>query len=246
MSRNVSLKSIEDFPKRIKLFFLIIISVLLIGTIGFGILNGFDFNAGFIRTLQTLSFIFNEEAILLERLLEIFLALIGVFCIWWVLWSIADMLLEGNLTNYLKNKFYFNTIMGMKEHFVIVGGGRTGQEIARELTQKNKPFVIIEIDEIVVKELKKKNFFVIHGDAQSEKILDKANIKSAKKIIIVTPKNETNLLIILTAKEMNNNIKIVTRAEKQLMISKLKRAGANSVIIPEILTGKKIVEEIDL
>jgi len=246
MSHGVSLKSSEDFPKRIKIFVLVIISVFLFGTIGFFILNGFHFENAFLRTLQTLAFIFADDASIIERLLEIFLALVGVFCIWWVLWSFADMLLEGNLTNYLKNKFHLNSIMEMKEHIIIVGGGRTGQEIAKELNVKKIPFIIIEIDDLVSKELVKKKFLSISGDAQKDIILEEANIRSAKKLIITTPKTETNLFIILSAKELNNNIRIITRAEKQSAVSKLKRAGAEKVIIPEVIAGKKIVDEIDL
>ncbi len=244
MARGVSLKSLDDFPNRIKIFFFLIITIFLIGIFGFMFSSNIGFEEAFIRTLQTLAFIFAEEATLIERLLEIFLALIGVFCVWWVLWSFADMVLEGNLTNYFKNRFYLLNIMKMKEHIILVGGGRTGGEVAKHLAQKKVKFVVIDNDLVVVEELKKKGYFVVFGDAEKEITLEEANIKKAKKMIITTPKNHVNLFITLTAKELNGEIKILSRAEKQSVISKLKRAGADLVIVPEVLAGKKIIEDI--
>lgn len=246
MARGINQISIDDFSKKMKLFFYIIIGVLLFGTIGFSLINSLNIFDAFVKTLLTLSFIFTEDASLIERMLEIFLSLIGVFCIWWVLWTFADLIFDGSITTYLKNKFRFNSIMHLQEHIIIVGGGRIGQEIAKELTLKKIAFVIIEINDLIAKELSKKNILTISGDAQKDIVLEEANIKSAKKLIITTPKTETNLFIILSAKEINNNINIITRAEKQSAVSKLKRAGAEKIFIPEIIAGKKIVDEMNL
>ncbi|HNV01594.1 MAG TPA: hypothetical protein PKK60_04165, partial [archaeon] len=91
MSRGKPIKEIEEFPRRIKIFFWIIVGLFLFGTIGFVVVGGVSFEEGAFRTLQSLVVMFSDTSTPIERLLEIFLALVGVFLVWWVLWSVADM-----------------------------------------------------------------------------------------------------------------------------------------------------------
>lgn len=242
MSRGTHIKEIDEFPRRIKIFFIIIVCLLLIGTISFYITTGVSFEDSFFRTLQTLAFMFSEESTLIERLLEIFLAIVGVFLIWWVLWSVADMLIDNNLQKYLNTKINKFKVNNMKNHVIIVGGGKTGNELAQKLTKENKKFLIIENDKTAVKNLKRKKYILIEGNAEDDEVLIEAQIKNASKIILTLPNTTTNILITLTAKELQPNIEIYSRASEQKFVSKLKKAGATKVIVPEIATANKISE----
>jgi voltage-gated potassium channel len=246
MSRGEKLKGIEEFPRRIKVFFFVIIFILFIGTFGFKIMTGVIFKDALLRTLETLAFIFGENSSISVRLFEVFLALVGVFLIWWVLWSTADMLLEGNLGKYLKTKFYNIKLIKLKSHSIIVGGGRVGEEISRVMALKKRNFLIIESDAKIVDSLKKKKYIVIEGDALKEEILKKAGIEKASKIILTLPKTESNILITLTAKEINPKIEIHSRCENSSLVSKLKRAGAKVVTVPEIVAADKIASDLGI
>ncbi len=242
MSRGKPIKEIEEFPRRIKIFFSLIVFLILFGTISFSIISGSGLEEGAFRTLKTLAFMFDDESTIVESLLEIFLALVGVFLIWWVLWSLADMLLDGNLQKYLNSKIYEIIVCRMKDHIIIVGGGRVGSEIALNLQLKKKKFVIIEQNPEVVKSLKKKKYMVIEGNAEEDKLLTEAEIIKATKLILTLPKTESNIMITLTAKEMNPAIEIFARANEQKFVSKLKKAGAKKVIVPEIVAGDQIID----
>ncbi len=246
MSRGAQIKEIEEFPKRLKIFFLAILCVFIIGIVGFTIISQFSFKDSFLRTLQTLAFMFEESSSLQERLLEIFLALVGVFLIWWVLWSVADMILAGNLKKYLKTKLYACILRNMKGHIIIAGGGRVGEEVARVLSEKKEKFVITDINPEVVASLKRKKYIVVEGNAEQEEVLLKAGIKDAKKLIITLPKTETNIMITLTTKELNPEVEIYARCENNKLVSKLKKAGAKVVVIPEIVAGDKLAERLGL
>lgn len=246
MSRGVGLKEIEEFPRRVKIFLIVIAMLLIVGTIGFRLISEDSLIKSSFRTIQTLAFIFNDESALHERVLEIFLAIVGVFLVWWALWSVADMILDGNLRKYLKTRFYSLKISGMKNHIIIVGGGRVGEEISRVMALKKKSFLIIESDPKVVNTLKKKEYIVVEGDALNEEILKKSNIDKASKIIISLPKTETNLLLTLTAKELNPKIEVHSRCENSSLVSKLKRAGAKVVTVPEIVAADKIADDLGI
>ncbi len=246
MSRSKAPKEIEEFPRRLKVFFWIIVCLLIFGTVGFRLISEKTLNSAFIRTIQTLAFMFVAKSTFPERLMEIFLALVGVFLIWWVLWSFADMALEGSLKKYLKTRFYSAKMRGMKNHIIIVGGGRVGEEIAQSLAKKKKNFIIIESDLKVTAGLRKNKYVFIEGDALNEEVLKRAEIEKASKIILTLPKTEQNILITLTAKELNSKIEVHSRCESPGLVSKLKRAGAKVVVVPEIVAADKIAKELGL
>jgi len=246
MSRGAGIKEIEEFPRRLKIFFLVIVFLLVIGTFGFRLISEPDISKSFFRTVQTLAFMFNDDNTIYERFMEIFLAIVGVFLVWWVLWSVADMVLDGNLRKYLKTSFYSYRINKMKNHIIIVGGGRVGEEISRVLSLKKRSFLIIESDPKVVVSLRKKGYISVEGDALNEEILKKSNIEQASKIIISLPKTETNILITLTAKELNSKIEVHSRCDNSSLVSKLKRAGAKVVTVPEIVAADKIAKDLGI
>jgi voltage-gated potassium channel len=241
MARGNKLKEIDEFPRRIKIFFWVIFWLLVFGTGGFKLIDKGTIQESFFRTLQTLAFIFEENPAIAERAMEIFLAIVGVLLIWWVLWSFADMLLDGNLKKYLKSRIYKILLMEIRDHTIIAGGGRVGEEIARILTEKKEKFVLTDVSPEVVANLRKKNYLVIEGSAEHDSILLEAGIKKARELIITLPKTETNILITLSAKELNPNIEIHARAEHSKFASKLKKAGAKVVVVPEVVAGDKLI-----
>jgi voltage-gated potassium channel len=242
MSRGASLKEVDEFPRRIKIFVKIILLLIIFGTISFSLISSISLEQGLFRTLETLAFIFSDESNFAERLLEIFLAIVGVFLVWWVLWSLADMLLDKNLERYLNKKFNDLRVSLMNNHIIIIGGGRFGSEIASNLEKKRKKFLIIENNSEVIKILKKKKYLVIEGNAEDDKVLIEAGIEKATKIILTLPKTESNVLITLTSKELNPKIDVFARAYEQKFVSKLKKAGAKVVIVPEVVAGDKLSE----
>jgi voltage-gated potassium channel len=244
MARGFS-GQVSDLPKRMEIFGFLLVFLLLFGAIGFKFLENLTFTEAIIRTLQTMAFMFEAESGLAKGL-EVFLALYGVFLVWWVLWGISDMFLDGRVSEYLKIQKYFSRLKKMANHYVIAGGGRVGEEIAKSLAKDNKDVVIIEKDPAKAEKLRKKNFLVIDGDitdAETDVIL-KANLKSAEALILALPETEKNLLITLMVKEIHPNVSIYVRADNAAYVNRLKKAGARAVIVPEITAAERFLQEI--
>ena len=235
--------ALEKLPRRIIIFLILIISLFIIGIVSFKIIKHATIFEGFIMTLETLAFSFHGLTGI-GRALEIFLTTFGVILIWWICWSLFDILLEGNISEYLKIQKLLSNLKNMKNHYIIAGGGRVGEEIAREFSKSKRQYVIIEKDETKVNLLKKKGFFAIYGDVTDEAVLKEVNIKSARAIILAMPETEKNLLVTMTAKELNPQIEIYARADKPAFVSKLKKAGAKVVIVPEIVAAERFLESI--
>ena len=67
---------------------------------------------------------------------------------------------------------------------------------------------------------------------------------NAHSLAAVVGDDGTNLLTILTAKELNEELSIAARANDESIVSKLKHAGAEVVILPEVVGGMKLADAI--
>ena len=240
-----SIREINEFPKRVLIFLILILALLLVGTLGFKFSMNLSLRNAFIMTLETLAFMFHAESGF-GKFLEIFLAIFGVFIIWWILWGLFDMLLAGNLGEYLKITKFLNKLKKMRQHYIIAGGGRVGEDIALHFCDNKKECLIVEKNEEVIKKLRKNTKFVVmQGDVTDENVLKQAKIQDAKAIILAMPETEKNLLVTMMAKELNPNIEIYARADKPAFVNKLKKAGAKVVIVPETVAAEKFLQEIN-
>jgi len=156
--------------------------------------------------------------------------------------TVAAMIFEGELQKILTVKRMEKMVSKLKNHTIVCGLGRTGQAAIKELYKEKVPFVVIEKDETKIEEAKEHypNLIYIHGDATQDETLLKAGIKSASNLIVATADDADNLFITLSAKNLNPRLRIVTRANREENVIKLKRAGATEVILPNVIGGLRM------
>ena len=129
----------------------------------------------------------------------------------------------------------------LTDHVIICGYGRNGEQTALELTDHNHPFVIIERRENVILRIQEDpNLLFIQGDATNEEVLRTAGIDRARALIATTPNDADNMFVVLTARSMNPKLTIVSRASEIGSDTKLRRAGATNVIMPERMGGQRM------
>lgn len=132
----------------------------------------------------------------------------------------------------------------LKGHFIICGYGQVGRTVVDQLTRLEIPFVLIETNEGLCRELLKDGLLVIQGDAKRHDILLSAGLARARGICVVIDNDADNLYITVTARSLNADIKIITRAGQQRYANAIRNSGADEVIIPEyeggLMTGRMI------
>ena len=133
----------------------------------------------------------------------------------------------------------------LKNHVILIGSHRMGSEILSEINKKHK-LVVIDYDPEVIKKLDSKKYNCIYGDVYHDYILEKANASKAKLAIITIPEDKIILAVIAKLREMNPKIKIFTRANFAEDAIKFYEAGADAVILPEIIAGQKMIKKINL
>lgn len=167
-----------------------------------------------------------------------FVVYVGIFFFQvWFIERILVNIFSGELKILWRKRMSEVVISKLKNHYIICGYGQVGRTVVDELIKLNLPFVLIELNESIAKELIKEGLNVIHGDARRRSVLISAGIKRAKFICTLIDNDADNLYITITAKMLNPNIKVISRAGNLRYAEAMKGAGANEVIVPEYEGG---------
>ncbi len=234
----------QNIAKKLKILMILFLSLLFIVTLVYSNIRNISFSEAFLLTLETLAYDPPDNHTFGERILQVSLMIFGTFLIWFIFWSAMDFIVEGHFYNNIKRWIKMKKISSLKNHYIIYGGGRVGEHVADLLSENNVPFVIIDADKEQRKGLTKKGYLVIAESNNYDSSLMKAEVKKAKGLITVIPKTEQNLLVILTAKELNSRLNVYARSERLDLVNKLKKAGADHVVVPELAGADIIVSDL--
>ena len=164
----------------------------------------------------------------------------GIASLFYVFGVFMDYLVEMGTSGERRKRQMEKLAAAMNEHVILVGLGRVGNQAAQELTQGREPFVVIENDPERVAWALEHGYTVIEGDATEDEVLKKAGIERAKGLIAATGDDAGNLFIVLSARSLNPDLYIVARAEEASVIPKMQKAGANRVIDPYAIGGRRL------
>ncbi|MBL4824058.1 MAG: cation:proton antiporter [SAR324 cluster bacterium] len=132
---------------------------------------------------------------------------------------------------------------GLKNHVIIVGGGRVGFRIAQVLKRLHVPMLIIELDQLRVERAKNSEITVIYGDASHEIVLEAAETASARLLIITTPEVLIAQAIVEQARKANAEIQVVARAPGIEFLEEFKKLNISEVVIPEFEAGLEMARK---
>jgi voltage-gated potassium channel len=168
-----------------------------------------------------------------------------------VLGCTGMILLTGALVQYLTIT-QLQQIFGVKRvkaeigklegHVIVVGFGRIGLMLARELKAGATKFVVLENNEQRAAEVRGLGYLCLTGDATDEQSLREAGIERARTLATVLPNDAANVFITLSARSLNPAIEIIARGEVPSTESKLLQAGANKVVLPAHIGAERIAE----
>ena len=145
--------------------------------------------------------------------------------------------------NDLRENRIFGELSRNDSIIIICGFGRVGRHIARQLTKKHQPFVIIDKDESHIEIAEHQGYLAILADASKNEVLVNAGInRNATAVLCTTGDDVTNVYITLTSRQLNPSIQIISRAYRSENVQKLYQAGANHVIDPVEIVGMVAAE----
>ncbi|MCA8878972.1 MAG: NAD-binding protein [Rhodobacteraceae bacterium] len=163
------------------------------------------------------------------------------------------ILLTGALVQYLTvtqlaqifgTKRMTREIAQLDRHVIVVGFGRIGETLAKELNAGAAQVVVIERSESRLVEAQQRGLLYVVGDGTDERTLEAAGISRARALATVLPDDAANVFITLSARSLNSEIEIIARAEMPGTERKLLQAGADRVVLPSHIGGERMAEMI--
>lgn len=227
--------------------FLGLATILSIGTFGYMHIEGWNFFDSLymsVITLTTVGFDYVHPLSEGGKIFTLIYIIFGVILFLYLAAQFAEYIIFINFTELLSKKNMENRLNKIKDHYILCGYGRTGSEIAKQLSDSKINFVIIDKMAELEESIQNNNYSYVMGDATDDSILEKAKINEAKGLFCCLSDDVDNLYLTLSAKNLNPNLSIVTRCVKATNESKFLKAGANNIILPYEISGRRMVSSI--
>jgi voltage-gated potassium channel len=229
--------------RRIRWALGLVTSVVVAGTVGYMILERWSFLDSLYMTVITVGTVGFSEVHPLDPVGKAFtigLILAGVASLAFAFGQLVDFILEGHLTNILEVRRMEKRLSELSGHTVVAGLGRVGNVVARSLADEGAPFVVIDSDADAVRLAADNGWAVVEGDATEEDVLRRAGVEHAAAVITALSGDAQNLFVTISARALNPSAFIVARSEHESTEAKLHSAGANRVITPNVIGGRRM------
>jgi CPA2 family monovalent cation:H+ antiporter-2 len=126
------------------------------------------------------------------------------------------------------------------DHVIVVGYGVNGQNVARVLQETGIPYVIIESNADLVKDLRRGGHPIVFGDVTRKEILRQCRVQQARLIVFAISDPRGTRAGVRVARSMNPRVYILVRTRLVSEVEELEKLGANEVIPEEFETSIEI------
>ncbi|MBW1796360.1 MAG: potassium channel protein [Deltaproteobacteria bacterium] len=221
--------------------------MLVGGTIGYMVIEGWSFTDAVYMTIITLSTVGYGEVQRLSptgRIFTIVVIILGVGFVFYLAGSIIQFMVEGRIREILGRRKLEKKIRGQKGHYIICGYGRVGSSIYEALGSKPIGIVVIERDPARVAKLNERNILHVAGEATDEENLIRANVQQARGLIAALKTDSDNVYVILSARQLNSDLFIMARSGEERSERKLIAAGADKVVCPYSMGAHRMAQTI--
>jgi len=129
-------------------------------------------------------------------------------------------------------------------HVIIIGFGLNGRNLAEVLKESSVPYVVLELNNYTVLEMKKKGEPIFYGDGTSPEILHKLGIATARMLVVAISDPSSTRRIVQVARKENARLYIIVRTRYTAEVEDLLKLGANEVIPEEFETSIEIFAKV--
>ena len=222
----------------------ILVILLFAGTAGYMLIEGWSWLDALYMTVITFTTVGYHEIHPLSaagRVFNIFLIVGGVAAMLYFLSALMSHIVEEEVFHaFVRRRRMRSALANMRLHYILCGFGRVGREVARAFAAEGVEFVVIDADDLSISEAQELGYPCIHGNATEDDILREAGITRAQGLVAVTGDDSDNVYITLSARGLNESLQVVARTADIANAGKLRRAGADRVISPLEIGGRRI------
>jgi CPA2 family monovalent cation:H+ antiporter-2 len=123
--------------------------------------------------------------------------------------------------------------LARREHVIICGFGRVGQNLARVLEKRGFEYIALDLDPFRVRDARQAGDPVVYGDASQQEVLQALGLEHASVLVVSFDGAETALRIVRSVRSLRSDLPVLVRTEDDSRLEALQEAGATEVV-PEI------------
>jgi voltage-gated potassium channel len=220
-------------------------AALAVGTAGYMLLEGWGLSDALYMTaisVTTAGFREVRDLDAVGRLWTMLVIGFGVVLIFGSVGLVTEYLVTEATSGRRVGRRMTRHVEELREHFVVCGYGRVGSTVARELVHDGEPFVVIDVNPESLKRARDDGCLVVEGDATDDATLRAGGIVHAKGLVATIDSDAQNVYVILSARALNPGLFVVGRASTLAAEDKLARAGADRVVSPYTMAGRRLAE----
>jgi CPA2 family monovalent cation:H+ antiporter-2 len=117
-----------------------------------------------------------------------------------------------------------------RDHVVICGFGRVGQNIARVLEQTGFEYIALEVDPQRIRAGRQVGDPVIYGNAGQTEVLENVGVGHASCVVITVANPEVALRILRSVRGVRADVPVLVRTQDDTKLRELQAAGATEVV----------------
>ncbi|MBO4229289.1 MAG: TrkA family potassium uptake protein [Clostridia bacterium] len=134
--------------------------------------------------------------------------------------------------------------MAKKQTYAVLGLGRFGRSLARELADNGAEVLGIDLDENIVNEVAETIPYCRCGNATDPEVLSRIGISNYDTVIISMAKHlEATVLAVMLCKEAGVPT-VIVKCPDEMTAKIAKKIGADRTIIPEKESGIRLAKEL--
>jgi len=176
------------------------------------------------------------------RAFTIVLILFGVGAFMYLATALANYFIAGELQGVWGQRRMEKKIANLSGHYIVCGYGRMGREVAQDFKRQHLSIVVIDRSEDAVGVALSDGYLAIVGDAGDDDVLRQAGVERARALVTTIDDDASCLMVALSARALNEELFIVSRANAEHTESKLVAAGADRVLWPYGLGGRRMAQ----
>ena len=243
------MESVRSFEGLFK-FIGILGTIVLVGTLGYSLLEGWPLADGLYMTVITLSTVGYGETNDLSPTGRWFTTgLIGVSVVSMACFTamLTSLVVEDSLSGRPSHRRIVKMISNLEGHIIICGSDMMAQAIVEQMVRHPRDVVVVDLETDGVDRLKRRfrELLVINGQATDETKLIEANVLGAEVIVAAMESEVDNLLIGIACKALGD-VTVYARANDPTIADSMRKAGIDQVVSPNQLCGQHVVEMIQL
>jgi len=222
---------------------LIIVLIMLTGTIGFMVIEGWGVLDALYMTVTTMATVGFGEIHPLSpqgRVFTIALIVLGVGGALYLLTTMMQFVFEGHLGRNLERRRMQRRIDHLRDHFILCGFGRVGRQVSHDFRAAGVPFVVIDVNQSSLDAAAEEGCLCVRGDAADDDTLRRAGIETARGLVTCVNSDADNIFVTLSARALRADLFIVARGNNDEAAPKLRRAGADRVVSPYSIGGRQM------